>query len=215
MTQRTRQAIMDYWISKHAFYWRRYSRFFLLILPSFIIFSPTVFAEETRLEAKPASLLSLVSKESKPVKPTAGVPVKKNTLKKIVAEETTSRTMSKKSKFELPAPDPEDLKAEGIVKFQRGIISARNKSGMAVEYDMNETEGSSKEIWVNFHKKLKLAGMKDLSSLGEGDTVEVEYKITKQTKKILLQGISLISKKPKEEPQPSVAEESQARAVKP
>ena len=54
--------------------------------------------------------------------------------------------------------------------------------------------------------------MKELSDLGEGDKVRIQYKVTKQTKRILLTEITLVSKKPKEKPPVLVAEESEANS---
>ena len=116
----------------------------------------------------------------------------------------------KRPRFELPTLSEEDEKAVGTMLDAKGTISARNKYGMAVEYGVDAKTGSSSEIWVNFHKKLKLSGMKDLSELGEGDRVRIQYKVTKETKRILLTEITLVSKKPKEKPPVLVAEESEA-----
>ena len=82
----------------------------------------------------------------------------------------------------------------------KGTISARNKYGMAVETNADTRKGTSEDIWVTFHKQLKLIGFKDLSELGEGDKVSVRYKLTNDTKKILLMEIALLKKKPAEKP---------------
>jgi hypothetical protein len=53
--------------------------------------------------------------------------------------------------------------------------------------------------------------MKDLSELGEGDRVKIQYKVTKDTKKILLNEITLLKKKPEEKMQALVSEEEKAK----
>ena len=189
MTRRTRQAIIRYWLSKQTLHWRRPLRFFVLFLSCSLFFSGVSFAAESKTN-EPVGLLKMLDSKTS-----------------TLLRDKSAKEAAKKKKFELPALSQEDEKAEGVVKHQKGTVSARNKYGMAVEYEIDEVNGSSKEIWVNFHKKMKLTGVKDISAIGEGDTVDVEYKLTKEKKKIVLQGIAFISKKPKEVPQ-------EAKAVK-
>ena len=136
-------------------------------------------------------------------------------LKKMAAEKKAEKErMEKKRKAaaQLPDVDPEDEKAEGVMNSVEGQISARNKAGMAVEFEKDEAKGSSNEIWLNFVSKMKLNGVKDLSEFQEGDTVRVVYKETKKTGKKILKGITLVQKKPKEtalSPQASAAAEAE------
>ena len=161
---------------------------FVFALLFFVVMDGGVFAAETKIND--AGLMANLSKEG-------------------VSTPKTQPEEKKKAKFVLPDPNPDDIKAKGEPNEAVGTISARNKYGMAVEYAVDAKKGTSEEIWVNFHKKLKLSGMKDLSELGEGDKVKIQYKVTKGTTRILLNEIKLISKKPKEKPQLLVSEEIQ------
>ncbi len=189
MTRRTRQAIIAYWLSKHG-YWRRASRFFFFAF-SFLLFSSgIVSAEETA---------TLISKESKPVAANAKAVSKKDTTKKAMVSKDTKEPAPKKSKFELPDVDPADDKAEGMTKYLRGTISARNLYGAAVVYDSDPVKGDL-EMWATFKKSTKLSGYKTFTAIEVGDKVEIQYRLLKKTGKNILKEISLLEKKPKEEP---------------
>ncbi len=201
MTRRTRLAIIDYWLSKQALYWRRYARLLLLILSFAVIPLQICFAADTKSEQKPVSLVSLVSKESKPAVATvkAGFPVKA-AKKEAVKKEMPGTT--KKNKPELPDADPLDDKAEGVVKFLQGTVSARNNFGLAVVYGVDEKQ-TELELWSNYNKATKLVGYSNYSAIEEGDKVEIKYKqlsAKEANNKKILKEVSLLQKKPKEAP---------------
>lgn len=119
----------------------------------------------------------------------------------------SAKKEAKKPAFKLPDPDPEDVKTQGETVQVQGEVVARNNLGMAVEYDFDPVEGAVKEIWLVFHSKVKVSGVKSLLDLREGDIVKVSYKVTKDKKKIFLESVSFLRKKPKEEPPPAEEEE--------
>ena len=81
-----------------------------------------------------------------------------------------------------------------------------------MEFEKDEAKGSSSEIWVNFTKKIKCSGFRDLNELEAGDTVFITFKETKDQKKRLLKEIALVAKKPKEDPAVKAAAEAEAAA---
>lgn len=107
----------------------------------------------------------------------------------------------------LPVLSDEEMKAEGFQKEVKGVVVARNNFGLAIEYDINPAEGSSKEIWLNLHTKVKYQGYKDPSSIKVDDIVNAAYKVTKKTKKIILENLKYVGKKPAELPVPQAADE--------
>ena len=226
MTQRTRRAIMDYWIAKHAFYWRRYSRFFVLALSVCMTFSEVSFAAETKSEVKPVSLLSLVSKESKPAEPAAKDSALKQTVTKPTAQksspaaslfsklvkketvpmspaaqaEAAAAKKEKDKKTALFDPSDEDEKAPGKVENVTGEVGSHNNYGVAVELPADLTTGQAQEAWFNFTSKTKLSGIRSFKELQDGDTVTVMFKQT-ETGKRILKAITMVAKAPKEIPQ--------------
>lgn len=110
-------------------------------------------------------------------------------------------TVKKPAAYQLPDPDPDDEKAEGVMKSVEGAITGKSNSGFAVEYEKDETKGVSNEIWVTFNSKLRLNGVKSVKELERGDTVRIIYKETKAGRH-LLKGITLLEKKPKEDAKP-------------
>ena len=121
-------------------------------------------------------------------------------------------TANKKKAYVLPDPDPLEKELEMNIKTLNGSISARSAAGMAVEFEKDEAKGSSSEIWVNFTKKIKCSGFRDLNELEAGDTVFITFKETKDQKKRLLKEIALVAKKPKEDPAVKAAAEAEAAA---
>ncbi len=107
----------------------------------------------------------------------------------------------------LPVPSDEEMKAEGFQKEIEGFVAARNNFGFALEYDVDPAAGSSKEIWFNLHTKVKYQGYKDAAAIKVDDVVRVNYKVTKKTKKIFLENIKYVGKKPAELPVPQAADE--------
>lgn len=206
MTQRERKLIVNYWLWKRwmemrpetmkRFLMQMYRRRLLsfLICVGILGYTVSVFAAEVKTE-QPTGLFKMLSSKD------AG------SREKVKSEKA-------KPKFTLPDPDPDDLKAEGESKSAQGAIVAKNKYGMAVEYDFNAEKGASSEIWVKFHSKMKLTGFKELKQLEEGDVVLVQYKITKETKRIFLQSITFISKKAPEIPQEFLPKETPQQEVK-
>ena len=206
MTKTKRRAIVNYWLLKR---WaglspemlkrlaRIYRFHFVAVLAAVLGFAGTAFSAEVRTEQSPSPLLkTLDSKAAAAVRSQ----VKKEKQK---AQEKAAR------KVVLPDPDPEDVKAKGEMKTIEGSIVARNNFGMAVEFKADAAEGSSSEIWVRFHSKMKLKGFKEFKQLGEGDIVRVNYKLTKDTNRIVPETVTFVSRKPKEMPQEEpVAEEA-------
>ncbi len=159
-----------------------------------ILMSSPTFAAETKListESFKTKFEEIKAKMSKVGKPESkAIPA--------VPAAPVEGSKPSKSKVTLPDVSKEDEKAEGEVKEETGLIVARNHHGLAVEYAFDKKNSAAQEIWVNFNKKMKLSGVKDLSQLGEGDTVRIQYKVTKAEKKIILKAIELIRKKSKE-----------------
>ena len=194
MTQRTRQAIMNYWFWKHGLTWRRASRFFFLGMLAFMFSASAASAKEA----------ALVSKELKPapVKAAVKAAATKAVAPKAVAAETVAAPV-KKTRFELPAVDEADEKAEGSTKFARGTVSAKSRFGLAVVYGTDPVKGDL-EIWSDYNKSTKISGYKNPAAIEEGDKVEVQYKqLKKAGKKRILLEVRLLEKKPKEETAPA------------
>ena len=181
MTQRTRQAIIHYWLSKHASYWRRPMRFLVLFLFSSTLLSEPSFAVEAKTK-QPSGLIKLL--DSKVV-----------ALTKAKEKEKAEKA---KKKVVLPEPNAEDMKDEAEAKEVEGTVVARNNSGMAIEYEFDPVTASSKEIWLNFHSKVKVTGIRSLFDLRENDRVRASYKVTKKSKHLLLDKVAFLGKKPVE-----------------
>ena len=175
MTQRTRRAIISFWLWRHGY--RLVAAFFFLA----VSFSAPSFAAEAKTE-QPSSLIKLLDS-------------KVAALTKAKEKEKAKKA---KKKVVLPEPNAEDVKAEAEVMEVEGTITARNNSGMAVEYAFDPVTAASKEIWLNFHSKVKVTGIRSLFDLRENDMVRASYKVTKKSKHLLLDKVTFLGKKPVE-----------------
>ena len=187
MTQRARQAIINYWLLKHAAHWRRPLRFFLMFLSCSLLFSGVSFAAEAQSKVvKENSLLKLISRETK----------------KLTPEEQAKADEEKKEKakkYALLDPTDEDEKTPGKTKNVTGEVGAHNNFGLAVELPPDPVDGTGREAWFNFTSKTKLSGLRSFKDLQDGDTVTLTYKET-DTGKRILKSVAFVRKKPKEEP---------------
>jgi hypothetical protein len=91
----------------------------------------------------------------------------------------------------------EDAAIEGRNKVMQGTVSGISSSGIAVEYEVNDKDGSSKEKWFPFVKGVNFNGFKKYKDLQLGDKVSVVYKESVDEKKRFLKGVTLVEKKPK------------------
>ena len=163
---------------------------------------PASFAADTKSEQGTVSLVSLVSKESKPVAAAVKESVPAKTVK--VKKETSKKEApgAKKNKPELPETDPLDDKAEGVVKFLQGTVSAKNNFGVAVVYGVDEKQ-TELELWSNYNKSTKLSGYANYTAVEEGDQVELKYRQLKANNKKILKELRLVQKGLKEAPEAS------------
>ena len=188
MTQRTRQAIIEYWLSKHGDSWRRFSRLFFFV-SCLMVFSQCASAEEP----------AMVDKELKAVPAPVKAVLKKAAIKKTAVLDSQETVVTKKPKFQLPDVDEADEKAEGTTKFLKGTVSAKSNFGVALVYGEDPVKGEL-EMWSEYNKSTKLSGYKNFAAIEEGDKVEIRYKQLKKTgKKRILQEMRLVEKKHKEE----------------
>lgn len=164
----------------------------LLILMTLTFLSQGLHAAESKPAAQPSMLAKAL-----------------DSVKKAAAKDKASKESEKnKKRTALPAPSEEDVKAKGEMAQVEGVVVARNNRGMAVEYETDAVTGAVKEIWVNYHTKAKVTGLKSLTDIREDDLVRVKYKLTEKTKRIHLESVVHLGKKPKEEPLPVPAEET-------
>ena len=198
MTIRERRRLRMLWTIRRWLFLKGASLFVSLVI--FLSQSTPVFAEEAK-KITYAGLIKLLSKENKTVKessPSAAKPVDATPNPKV------------KNKVRWSQVSEEDMKAEGTMVEMQGTVSAKNNYGMAVEKNVNESLGTAEEVWVVFHGKMKLSGIKSVGELEAGDKVKVKYKVTKAEKKILLSEITFVSKKPKEKPLVMVSEAAES-----
>ena len=161
---------------------------------------------------RPGTTIAVVVRRGSELK-TVKTPAPKNgnTPAKKVSKQTEAN--KHQPHYDLPIVDPEDERAEGKTETLKGKVSGRNVFGVAVEYGSDEKNGAF-EIWSTFNNKTKLSGVKNFSELQEGDIVEIKYKRIEKSGKNILQGVTLLQRKPKEEdgalvipeaPQPKMA----------
>ena len=173
--------------TSHRLSWRRYALSLALSFLCFVFCVGSIYAEPKASADSQLPSTDMISKEGQ-----------KQTLAK--KQEMAKKKVLKKiemKKADLPDVDANDEKAEGAFKSVKGIVSARNNYGVAVEYGVDPVRGEL-EMWASLNSKTKLSGIKKMSELQEGDTVEVRYKELDNGKKIF-SDVALIQRKPKEE----------------
>jgi hypothetical protein len=109
-------------------------------------------------------------------------------------KEEVKRKKDEPAYFEM---SKEDAAMEGRNRIIQGTVSGISSSGIAVEYEVSEKDGSSKEKWFPFVKGVNFNGFKKFRDLQLGDKVSVVYKESVDEKKRFLKGVTLVEKKPK------------------
>ncbi len=156
-----------------------------------------VVAEKAAVEVPAAAVAPAVSEASA----SGALSSKEGELKTGKPKEVLSKKKTKPT--DIPEADPLELKAEGQTLTVQGEVSGRSNYGLAVNYEADALKGEYKEMWLNLLTGTKVAGVKDLSELEEGDRVSVTFKQVAGSNKKLLQKVALLQRKP---PEPVVVE---------
>jgi len=115
------------------------------------------------------------------------------TAKKTSAVKKATAAKAKEEKEEVVDPNA----PKPVIKRTSGTVTGINNQGIAIEYAEDKDKGGM-EFWINFDKKVqKAGGLRELSGLGIGDTVNAVYDEYPNKAKKLTE-ITLLKKKPKE-----------------
>ena len=191
MTGRTLRSMVWHNLEAlHRMSWRYYSKFILLLISVSFSFYGTSFAAEIKA-AEPTRAMALLSKEKAPEKKVVKTPVARMLTQK-------EREAKKKKGYAFPDADQVLLKEKLTDKVTNGTVTGAASYGLAVEYATDAKTGGH-EIWFNYAKGVKFSGVRSGSDLQEGDTVSVVYGESEARQRLVKQ-VTLIRKKPKEEP---------------
>ncbi|HTL70811.1 MAG TPA: hypothetical protein VL404_05930 [Candidatus Eisenbacteria bacterium] len=120
----------------------------------------------------------------------------------LVSKEGQAGTLKKRAEAAAPAPGYkfDYKKAEKITKDMEpveksvtGEVGVVIKMGMNVVYEHDK--GSSTEMWVDFTKGTKVAGVKSLAEFKPEDLVKVDYVESKDGTKRAVRMITLVKRK--------------------